>query len=113
MTNRKRNKIINFRLTEKEKEEIAEKIRLSGMTNSDFLMAILREGKVVVVEDLRKVIAEIKKQGSNLHQGLRYAHESGGLNNEELRIAIEDCGVLYLKLNEIAKEISLGTKRKA
>lgn len=112
MANRKRSKHIHIMMTDKEYELIQEKVKSAGMTYTDFIIRLMTEGQIVVVNDLRKVLSEIKKQGHNLHQGLRYAHESGGLNNEELRIAIEDCGTLYLKLYEIAKEISLGTKRK-
>ena len=112
MANRKRSKHIHIMMNDEEYELTRSKATTAGMTYTDFIIRLMTEGQIIIVNDLREVIAEIKKQGSNLNQALRYAHESGGLNDEELRIAINDCGEMYTTLNVLAKEISLGLKKR-
>ncbi len=101
--NRTRNRIINFRCTDAEYDFIDEKIELSGRTKTDFLLDTLKQKEIIVYPGLDKILLELKREGVNLNQALRYANS--GIGVEELKIAIKNCNDLYVKFKEMAQEI--------
>jgi len=104
--NRQRNNQIIIRFSNEELAELNEAISKSGLSKTDFFLQNLRQANIIIVDDLREICIEIKKQGINLNQTLRHYHESGF--TEEIKTAIYNCNEIY----ETAKNIFLSVDNK-
>lgn len=100
---RVRNQILNFRTTPEERKKIEDRITLSGLTKSEFLIQSCMNQKIVVYGNV-KVFSEINKQlavimehitstdfpddlDENILENLRTIMElSAGLNHENDKI---------------------------
>ena len=69
----KRNRPItySFRVSERERRIIDEKVKTSGLSRTDFLIRALTDKLVVVFERSGEVLQELKRQGNNLNQAVR------------------------------------------
>lgn len=90
---RKRSHQIIIRCSTDELREINQAIKKSEMSRVDFILAILQNDNIVIVDDLKEICIELKKQGINLNQSLRFAHQYG--DERELIQAVQQCGKLY------------------
>ena len=102
-SNRTRNRIINFRCTDEEYDFITEKIKASQRTKTKFLIDTLQKKEIVIYTDLKDVLAELKREGINLNQCLRFANHDQ-MRVPELNEAFKNCNNLYLKFLEIWQE---------
>ncbi|MCQ9628406.1 plasmid mobilization relaxosome protein MobC [Cetobacterium somerae] len=68
IANRTRNKEVKFRLTEKELENLNEKISKSKMSKQKFFEKLITEKEILVIDDLPKLILELNRIGINLNQ---------------------------------------------
>jgi len=66
--NRKRNVTLTIRVTEKEKESILEQIQKAKMSLTDYLITSALSAKIYVPEDLKPIVTELKRIGTNLNQ---------------------------------------------
>lgn len=73
--NRTRNKSFNLRFSEKEFEELNEKIKKSKLNRTDFILKCIENKDIIVIENLTKTIVEIRKQGVNINQIARAINE--------------------------------------
>ena len=69
----KRNRPItySFRVSERERRIIDEKVKISGLSRTDFLIRALTDKPVVVFERSGEILQELKRQGNNLNQAVR------------------------------------------
>ena len=69
----KRNRPItySFRVSERERQLIDEKVKTSGLSRTDFLIRVLTDKPVVVFERSGEILQELKRQGNNLNQVVR------------------------------------------
>lgn len=67
-TNRKRNKTITIRVTEKEWMAIMERCLLARMNLTDYLVTAALHTEIHVPEDTKPLLAELKRIGNNLNQ---------------------------------------------
>ena len=97
--NRKRNRILNFRVSDEEYELINKKIELSQMSKQDYFIQLLTEHEISVRADYRVADAIAKE----IFQLARVIKKVGKLNE------IEDETLLYILeiYEEIKKEKSL------
>ena len=97
--NRKRNHILNFRVSDEEYELINKKIELSQISKQDYFIKLLTEHEISVQADYR-VVDAISKE---IFQLARVIKKVGKLNE------IEDETLLYILeiYEEIKKEKSL------
>ncbi len=65
---RKRNVTLTIRVTEKEKEAILTQVQKAKMSLTDYLVAAALNTKIYVPEDLKPMVAELKRIGANLNQ---------------------------------------------
>ena len=66
MAKRERNRGITIRFTEDEKAYFLEQYQKSRLpTQSDFILNLLNEKPIVVIEDLKTVTTELRRQGTN------------------------------------------------
>ena len=104
---RKRHNQISLRFSDEELEQLDGAIEKSGLTRTEFFMKLLQNSSIVIIPDLQEICIELKKQGVNLNQALRFAYQYG--DNTELMKAVQDCDNLY----DIAKDLCLATESKA
>lgn len=74
--------------------------RAKYKNQTDFLLAILRKRKIIVVEDIRAVLSELKRQGNNLNQITRQLHE-GTEFGEAARRVMNECWRAYRNLADM------------
>ena len=69
----KRNRPISysFRVSERERRLIDDKVKTSGLSRTDFLIRALTDKPVVVIDGGNEMLAELKRQGNNLNQAVR------------------------------------------
>lgn len=101
--NRTRPEQIIIRCTADEHRLIDEKVETSGLNRTDFIIKAITEKDVVVVEDLKEILHELKRQGVNLNQILRYTHNDIRYL-PHLEEAIKNCNEIYQKLFEFWKQ---------
>ena len=69
----KRNRPItySFRVSERERCIIDEKVKASGLSRTDFLIRALTDKPVTVMSNGGEILQELKRQGNNLNQAVR------------------------------------------
>ena len=65
---RKKTAIITARMTPEDKQKIEQRAANAGMTVTDYLTTCALGKKIVRVDGLDKILAELKAQGRNLNQ---------------------------------------------
>ena len=93
-------KDVHLRMNETEYNLLAERAKANSMTVSDFVRSALDNQKVIIkyeitadVPEIKKVISEFGKIGSNLNQIARYFNQGGILSSEmknEIRKSLRD-----------------------
>ena len=79
----KRNRPItySFRVSERERRIIDEKVKTSGLSRTDFLIRALTDKPVTMIANGGEILQELKRQGNNLNQAVRncyfYPDEKG------------------------------------
>ena len=68
MSNRKRNLTVTIRVTPSEKDAILGKAAEADMTLTDYLITAALSTEIHVAEDMKPVVAELKRIGTNLNQ---------------------------------------------
>jgi hypothetical protein len=85
VSNRTRNKAVTLRMTEEEFAFFNKQMNKAKEKNqTDFFLAVLRKKKIVVIDELVPVLAELKRQGNNLNQISRQLNE-GNPNESNCR----------------------------
>ena len=96
--NRTRNKAVTLRFTAEELALFQSQFQKSGAKNqADFLLALLRDKPIIVVDELAPFLAELKRQGNNLNQITRALHE-GSATEQGTQQILRECHALYRKL---------------
>ena len=68
MSNRKRNLTVTIRVTPSEKEAILRKASEADMTLTDYLVTAALSTEIHVAEDIKPVVSELKRIGTNMNQ---------------------------------------------
>ena len=71
---RTRNKSIPIRVTEKELKAIDEAAKKAKKNRTEYLISAALGKEITVIEDLREMIVQLKKIGTNLNQLTRKAN---------------------------------------
>ena len=73
--NRTRNRTLTLRYTDDEMDEINAQIEKSSMAKNEFVLSCIRGKRVIVIDDLVAIKAEIHRQGVNINQMARAHNE--------------------------------------
>ncbi len=85
-------------MTEEEYAFFQKQMEMANQKNqTDFFMAVLREKPIIVVEDLRQTLAELKRQGNNLNQIARQLNEHTEFDDAAQRV-MNECWKTYRTL---------------
>ena len=101
----KRNRPItySFRVSERERRIIDEKVKSSGSSRTDFLIRALTDKPVVVFERCGEILQELKRQGNNLNQAVRNCYFYPDEKDKVLSAAAE-CKRAYRALLSVLGE---------
>lgn len=100
-----RNKMLHFRVNEKEYRYIKEKMKQVGISSeSAYLRKMAIDGYCVDVSnlDLSKLYTEISRCGNNLNQYAKHANTTGAVYKEEIQEIREDFSKVLSAINDIA-----------
>ena len=75
MAVRTRNQVIAFRVTLAEARKIREKVRRSGLSQQEYLLRAALEQQILVMEELKPILSELRAWGKNLNQLTALAHQ--------------------------------------
>ena len=95
-----KDKKINIRLTEKEKNIIESKAKKLNMTLTKFIVSSCLKDKIVIVNGLDKVDSELRRIGNNINQLTRLANEKiiTVIDLKELRMEVNNIWQLLKQL---------------
>ena len=96
----KKNNVITIRVTKQEKEKLIKKSQEVDMTLSEYLIEQGLERDIVIIEDVRNFVHELRKIGNNINQ-LTYLANSGYLNVISLDEVKIELGKIWRELNDI------------
>ena len=82
--NRKRNRILNFRVSDEEYDLINKQIEISGLSKQDYFIQLLGEHQIKIIADYR-VLDAISKE---IFQLAKVVKKFGKLNEEEQDILL-------------------------
>ena len=105
MPNLKRNKAITLRMTPEEYEKVHKKITAANKKNqTDFFLALLERKPIIIIEDLRPMLHELKRHGNNLNQITRKLNEYSSFGDSATKI-MNECWVAYRAINKLEKDL--------
>lgn len=88
-----KNQKINIRVTENEKKKIEEKAKRCNMTISKVIISSCLKDKIIIINGLDRVDAQLRKIGNNLNQLTK-------LSNERI-VNVVDLNALRMEVNNI------------
>lgn len=101
--NRKRNKTLTVRLTEKERNRIISNAMKAGLNITDYIVKLSLETPIHVAEDVKPMLLELKRIGNNLNQ-ITTKINSGAFTSYNFDEVIENQRNLFDVLLEIARK---------
>ena len=96
--NRARNKIVAFRVSPEESEDLDIRVKLSGLTKQDYIMRRLTERDIVVQGNTR-VFKALRNQMSSILDELKRI-ENGGSINDDLLETLQLVAMTYNGMEE-------------
>ena len=99
---RKRNISIPIRVTEKELSVIDKKAARARLTRTEYLITCALGKEITLIEDLKPILADLRRIGNNLNQLTRLANmgKIQAVNLGECRAALEQT---YTAIHTLAK----------
>ena len=99
---RKRNISIPIRVTEKELSVIDKKASKARLTRTEYLITCALGKDITLIEDLKPILADLRRIGNNLNQLTRLANmnQIKAVNLDECRSALEQT---YVVIHSLAK----------
>lgn len=95
-----RDKKINIRVTEKEKNQIETKARKCNMSITKYIVSSCLKDKIIVVNGLEKFDTELRRIGNNINQLTRLSNERiiNTVDLKELRMEVNNIWQLLKQL---------------
>ena len=99
---RKRNISIPIRVTEKELSVIDKKAARARLTRTEYLITCALGREITLIEDLKPILADLRRVGNNLNQLTRLANM-----NQIRAVNLDECAEMlertYEAIHELAK----------
>lgn len=102
--NRKRNKTITIRVTQKEWMAIIEKCMMAGMNLTDYLITAATQTEIRVAEDTKPLLGELKRIGNNLNQ-IAMKINAGAFHSYNFQEVIDMLQRIYEEVYRIGREM--------
>ena len=94
MGERTRAKQINFRLTEAELQKFQKNLKRSKLKQSEFLRKCVLEKEIIVIDDIKSLIFELKQIGNNLNQLTKKVNAGEVKSIDELKQMSKDLEII-------------------
>ena len=105
MRNLTRHKAITLRMTPDEFAFFTNKMQTAKQkTQTDFFLTVLRKKPIIVIEDLRPMLQELKRHGNNLNQISRRLHETAEFS-EGAKKLMNECWKTYRAISQLETAI--------
>ena len=101
--NRKRNETLTVRLTKAEKNAIRSKAKRAKLNLTDYIVASSLQAQINVAEDVKPLIAELKRIGNNLNQ-ITVKINSGAFHSADFQDVIDLQRQIYEEVYQIARK---------
>ena len=101
---RYRDKVLKIMLTKKEKDELMEKVRLSGMGSiSKFIRTAISVNPIVKIDTsgLNEFAYQLEKIGININQIAKVANQTGNIYENEIKDIQEKINGIYKIIDEV------------
>lgn len=95
---RTRREVLKLRLTQEEKQLISDKAAEANMSMTDYIMAAVNGSQIIVIDKFPQVHVELMRQGHNLNQLLKIAHQTGARELSGIDEAVKNCSEVHKKL---------------
>lgn len=96
----KKDNVITIRVTKQEKERLIKKSQKAEMTLSEYLIEQGLERDIIIIEDVRNFIHELRKIGNNINQ-LTHLANSGTIRTVYLDGFKDDLKKIWIALSSI------------
>ena len=96
----KKDNLIVIRVTKQEKERLIKKSQEADMTLLEYLIEQGLERDIVIIEDVKNLVYELRKIGNNINQ-LTHLANSGVIRTVYLDEFKEDMKKIWTNLNDI------------
>lgn len=96
----KKDNVIVIRVTKQEKERLIKKSQEAEMSLSEYLIEQGLERDIIIIEDVKNLVYELRKIGNNINQ-LTCLANSGMINVVYLYEFKEDLRRIWIALNSI------------
>ena len=109
MVNRNRNVKLEFWVTERERDMIAEKMALYGTGNmSAYLRKIAIDGYVVKLDlpELKEMVSLLRRSSNNLNQLAKRMNETGRVYETDIQDVVENQERLWQAASDILRALS-------
>lgn len=90
-------------MTEEEYQQVKDKIEQSKMTQQEYLIRACTDKKIIVVDGIRELTAELKRIGNNLNQIARTCNEGRGNCKTEVYEIEKELGGVWQLLRRLAQ----------
>lgn len=106
--NRKRNNQLIIRLTDKEFAEFNKKMNeAESESRADFVMALVREKPVLIIQPFREIAVELKREGNNFNQALKRMNRTQErIPPWDMKNALDKLGKLYDRISVMLDEVT-------
>ena len=100
MTEKKQNKNrhFNFRVNEKEYNQIKSKIEKSKLNTSEYLLRTAMDKDIIVIIGLEEIILQLRRIGNNINQLTKLSNQ-GSITNVDLENVKEELKNIWQLLN--------------
>ena len=100
MTEKKQNKNrhFNFRVNEKEYNQIKSKIEKSKLNTSEYLLRTAMDKDIIVISGLEEIILQLRRIGNNINQLTKLSNQ-GSITNVDLENVKEELKNIWQLLN--------------
>lgn len=96
-------KKINIRLTEQEKNLIEKKAKKCNMTTTKFILSSCLKDKIVIINGLDKIDVELRRIGNNINQLTKLANEGAITTIDLSKVRVEVINIWQL-LKQLAQK---------
>lgn len=95
---RTRCEVLKLRLTKEEKDLISKKSAEANTSMTDFIMEAVNGSQVIVIDKIPQLYLELLRQGKNLNQLLKIAHQTDARELSGIEEAVKQCSESHKKL---------------
>lgn len=108
---RTRSEILKLRLTHEEKQLISDNALKAETNITEYILASINNSPIVVVEKIPELLVELLRQGNNLNQLVRIAHQTHSQDVFGVEEAVKKCYEAHEKLMKFCEEWDVKIKK--